>query len=166
MAKLISRILLSTLLAGALSSVSLTAPVPDLLAAPASSNAKAEKITASSATSVRKATASLRSAAAKTADRQPVSKEQAARADKNAYRFTAELLQSQPAGQNLVFSPYSLQQALNLIEANTRDSRALEELAPYADQTLTTEKLRHTKTGGLILLDKRLAPHYQKQQRF
>ena len=165
LAKLISRILLSTLLAGALSSVSLTAPVPDLLAAPASSNAKAEKITASSATSVRKATASLRSAAAKTVDRQPVSKEQAARADKNAYRFTAELLQSQPAGQNLVFSPYSLQQALNLIEANTRDSRALEELAPYADQTLTTEKLRHTKTGGLILLDKRLAPHYQKQQR-
>ena len=86
--------------------------------------------------------------------------QKAASAEQIAYRLTAELLQEQKTGKNLVFSPYSLQQALNLISANTTDKKALKELAPYVDQTLTTEKLLHTKTGGLILLDKKLAPSY------
>lgn len=157
MSKLLTRILLSTLLTGALSATALTTPVSGLMAAPAATPAQTDKTAASPASSRWSQTA------AKTSTRQPVTPEQAARAEKNAYRFTAELLQTQTAGQNLVFSPYSLQQALNLIAANTKDKKALQQLAPYTDQTLTTEELRHTKTGGLILLDKQLAPHYEKQ---
>lgn len=79
------------------------------------------------------------------------------KADTAAYNMTNTLFQQRKAGQNLIFSPYSVQQILSLIADNTTQKDAQRELKPYLIPDICNEQLDNTKTGSLILLDKSLS---------
>ncbi len=81
-------------------------------------------------------------------------------ADKTAYELTQQLFDKREKGANVVFSPYSLQQMMPLIGANTTEASVKRQLKPYLVPGIRLEKLRNTKTGSLILLDKQLAREY------
>jgi serine protease inhibitor len=81
-------------------------------------------------------------------------------ADKTACEWTAQLFAKHQKNTNLVFSPYSLQQMMPLIADNTTEKSVQKELKSYIVPGIRTEKLRNTKTGSLILLDKALASSY------
>ena len=55
-------------------------------------------------------------------------------------------------GNNILFSPYSLQQALSLLSVNTEDERIQKEVSPYVSPDMLGESLLNTKSGTLILL--------------
>ena len=80
-------------------------------------------------------------------------------AETAAYRMTEKLFQQRKPGMNLIFSPYSMQQMLSLIDGSTSQEETQQELAPYLVRGIDREKLDNTKTGSLILLDKKLAGH-------
>lgn len=61
--------------------------------------------------------------------------------------------------KNILFSPYSLQQAFSLLAANTKDSRVLKELAPYVSEKMLDESLLNTKSGTLMLLSDEFKPY-------
>lgn len=74
-----------------------------------------------------------------------------------AYGMTHSMYMQRQKGDNLVFSPYSMQQMFSLIRDNTKDKKAIEELRPFVVKKIRTETLRNTKSGSLILLNKNLA---------
>lgn len=87
-------------------------------------------------------------------------KAQAPQVEAQAYALTAELLKTRAKNSNFVFSPYCFQAILPLVSDNTRQASTRKELAPYLVTGIRTEKLRNTKTGELILLNKQLARDY------
>ncbi len=76
--------------------------------------------------------------------------------DGNAVFMMNEVMKENGTDRNLVFSPYSVQQILASIGANSHDQRLEKELAPYTVPGIRWETLKNTKTGGLILLDKNI----------
>ena len=87
-------------------------------------------------------------------------RENASTAEKQAYELTDKLFLARAKGSNLVFSPYCFQQILPLIRDNTKQASTRQELLPYIVPGIRVEKLRNTKTGELILLNKQLARDY------
>lgn len=84
-------------------------------------------------------------------------------ADDGAYKLVDTLFSQWEKDENLVFSPYSLQQMLVLVGKNASSDKAREELLPYTsgNRRMLTEKLTSTNTGSLIMLDKRLAHFHE-----
>jgi serine protease inhibitor len=87
-------------------------------------------------------------------------RENAPTAEKQAYELTDKLFLARAKNSNLVFSPYCFQQILPLIRDNTKQASTRQELLPYIVPGIRVEKLRNTKTGELILLNKQLARDY------
>ncbi len=86
-----------------------------------------------------------------------------AEAEDTAYNMTEQLYARRKDGENLVFSPYSVQQIFPLIRDNTSSRTVRQEILPYIVPGIQREKLKNTKTGGMVLLDKALAPEYTGQ---
>lgn len=84
----------------------------------------------------------------------------ASQAEKQAYDLTYKLFLTRTKDSNMVFSPYCFQQILPLIRDNTDQESTRKELLSYIVPGIRVEKLRNTKTGELILLNKELAKTY------
>ena len=63
-----------------------------------------------------------------------------------------QVCKTQGMDNNILFSPYSLQQALSLLSVNTEDERIQNEVSPYVSPDILDESLLNTKSGTLILL--------------
>jgi serine protease inhibitor len=87
-------------------------------------------------------------------------KEDAAKTDKTAFDFTSYLFKARAQNSNMVFSPYCFQQIIPLIRENTYQETTKKELLPYMVPGIRAERLANTKTGELILLNKKLAKDY------
>ena len=87
-------------------------------------------------------------------------KEDAEKTDKTAFDFTSYLFKARAQGSNMVFSPYCFQQIIPLIRENTYQDATKKELLPYMVPGIRAEHLANTKTGALILLNKKLAKDY------
>jgi serine protease inhibitor len=87
-------------------------------------------------------------------------KEDAATTDKTAFDLTSYLFKARAQNSNMVFSPYCFQQIIPLIRENTYQETTKKELLPYMVPGIRAERLANTKTGELILLNKKLAKDY------
>lgn len=72
--------------------------------------------------------------------------------EQSALKLFGQVCQTQGMGNNILFSPYSLQQALSLLSVNTEDERIQKEVSPYVSPDMLGESLLNTKSGTLILL--------------
>ncbi|MCU6715647.1 hypothetical protein OCV58_12150 [Megasphaera butyrica] len=72
--------------------------------------------------------------------------------EQSALKLFEQVCQTQGMGNNILFSPYSLQQALSLLSVNTEDERIQKEVSPYVSPDMLGESLLNTKSGTLILL--------------
>ena len=72
--------------------------------------------------------------------------------EQSALKLFEQVCQTQGMGNNILFSPYSLQQALSLLSVNTEDERNQTEVSPYVSPDMLGESLLNTKSGTLILL--------------
>jgi serine protease inhibitor len=83
--------------------------------------------------------------------------------DDGAYTLTENVFSQRAKGENLVFSPYSLQQMLVLINKNASGTDVRGELLPYTagNRRMLTEELASTDSGSLILLDKSMAAFHE-----
>ena len=66
---------------------------------------------------------------------------------------------------NILFSPYSLQQALSLLSVNTEDERIQQEVSPYVSPDILNESLLNTQSGTLILLKDEWKPFRTHKER-
>ncbi|WP_158221407.1 serpin family protein [Megasphaera sp. ASD88] len=72
--------------------------------------------------------------------------------EQSALKLFEQICQTQRMDNNILFSPYSLQQALSLLSVNTEDERIQQEVSPYVSPDILDESLLNTKSGTLILL--------------
>lgn len=72
--------------------------------------------------------------------------------EQSALKLFEQVCQTQGMDNNILFSPYSLQQALSLLSVNTEDERIQQEVSPYVSPDILDESLLNTKSGTLILL--------------
>ena len=72
--------------------------------------------------------------------------------EQSALKLFEQVCQTQGMDNNILFSPYSLQQALSLLSVNTGDDRIQKEVSPYVSPDILDESLLNTKSGTLILL--------------
>ena len=72
--------------------------------------------------------------------------------EQSALKLFEQVCQTQGMDNNILFSPYSLQQALSLLSVNTKDERIQQEVSPYVSSDILDESLLNTKSGTLILL--------------
>ena len=72
--------------------------------------------------------------------------------EQSALKLFEQVCQTQGMDNNILFSPYSLQQALSLLSVNTEDERIQKEVSPYVSTDMLGEFVRNTKSGTLILL--------------
>lgn len=72
--------------------------------------------------------------------------------EQSALKLFEQICQTQGMDNNILFSPYSLQQALSLLSVNTEDERIQNEVSPYVSPDILDESLLNTKSGTLILL--------------
>ena len=72
--------------------------------------------------------------------------------EQSALNLFEQVCQTQGMDNNILFSPYSLQQALSLLSVNTEDERIQQEISPYVSPDILDESLLNTKSGTLILL--------------
>ena len=72
--------------------------------------------------------------------------------EQSALNLFEQVCQTQGMDNNILFSPYSLQQALSLLSVNTEDERIQNEVSPYVSPDMLDESLLNTKSGTLILL--------------
>lgn len=79
--------------------------------------------------------------------------------EKSAFALFEKVCQFEGMKNNVLFSPYSLQQAFSLLAVNTQDERVLHELELYVSSELIDEALLNTKSGTLMLLSDEFAPY-------
>ena len=72
--------------------------------------------------------------------------------EQSALKLFEQVCQTQGMDNNILFPPYSLQQALSLLSVNTEDERIQKEVSPYVSPDMLGESLLNTKSGTLILL--------------
>lgn len=72
--------------------------------------------------------------------------------EQSALKLFEQICQTQRMDNNILFSPYSLQQALSLLSVNTEDERIQQEVSPYVSPDILDESLLNTKSSTLILL--------------
>lgn len=86
--------------------------------------------------------------------------------DDGAYKLVDTMFSYRTKGENMVFSPYSLQQMLVLVHKNASNEAARSELLPYVagNRRMLTEELTSTNSGSLILLDKKLSDFHKGQK--
>ena len=72
-----------------------------------------------------------------------------------ALKLFEQVCHTQGMDNNILFSPYSLQQALSLLFVNTEDEHIQKEVASYVSPDMLDESLRNTKSGTLMLLKDR-----------
>ena len=75
--------------------------------------------------------------------------------EQSALKLFEQVCQVQGMDNNILFSPYSLQQALSLLFVNTEDEHIQKEVAPYVSPAMLDESLLNTKSGTLMLLEDR-----------
>lgn len=75
--------------------------------------------------------------------------------EQHAFSLFADICLHQGLHENLLFSPYSIQQALSLLSVNTKDEHILNELSLYTSPNMLNESLLNTKSNSLILLNKK-----------
>lgn len=78
--------------------------------------------------------------------------------EQSALKLFEQVCQTQGMDNNILFSPYSLQQALSLLSVNTEDERIQQEVSPYVSPDILDESLLNTKSGTLILLQDKWKP--------
>ena len=66
---------------------------------------------------------------------------------------------------NILFSPYSLQQALSLLSVNTEDERIQKEVSPYIFPDMLNESLLNTRSGTLMLLKNKWKRYYTHKEK-
>ncbi|MCH4167256.1 MAG: hypothetical protein LKF74_08280 [Megasphaera sp.] len=86
--------------------------------------------------------------------------------DDSAYKLVDTMFSYRTKGENMVFSPYSLQQMLVLVNKNASSDTARNELLPYVagNRRMLTEELASTTSGSLILLDKKLSALHEGRE--
>lgn len=67
-----------------------------------------------------------------------------------AWDLTKKVLHRQGWKQNTVFSPYGVQQGLDILKTNTTDAAMIQDLSPYSISV--QEQLQNTRSGALSLL--------------
>lgn len=67
-----------------------------------------------------------------------------------AWNLTKKVLHRQGWKQNTVFSPYGVQQGLDILKKNTTDAAMIQDLSPYS--VSVQEQLQNTRSGALSLL--------------
>lgn len=72
--------------------------------------------------------------------------------EQSALKLFEQVCQTQGMDNNILFSPYSLQQALSLLSVNTEDEHIQNEVSPYVSPDILDESLLNTKSGTLMLL--------------
>ena len=85
--------------------------------------------------------------------------------EQSALKLFEQVCQTQGMDNNILFSPYSLQQALSLISVNTEDERIQQEVSPYISPDILDESLFNTKSGTLILLKDEWKPFRTHKER-
>jgi len=70
-----------------------------------------------------------------------------------ASEIFALLLKERGAGENVVFSPYSVQHILSVIARSTTNEKLKDEIRPYIGTEVEKTQLRHTRTGERILVN-------------
>ena len=85
--------------------------------------------------------------------------------EQSALKLFEQVCQTQGMDNNILFSPYSLQQALSLISVNTEDERIQQEVSPYISPDILDESLLNTKSGTLILLKDEWKPFRTHKER-
>lgn len=77
----------------------------------------------------------------------------------HAFTLFTGLCLHQGMRENVLFSPYSMQQTLSLLAVNTKNKHILNELSLYNSTNMLDESLCNTKSGTLILLNKKHQPY-------
>ena len=72
--------------------------------------------------------------------------------EQSALKLFEQVCQTQGMDNNILFSPYSLQQALSLLSVNTEDEHIQQEVSPYVSPDMLDESLLNTKSGTRMLL--------------
>lgn len=85
--------------------------------------------------------------------------------EQSALKLFEQVCQTQGMGNNILFSPYSLQQSLSLLSVNTEDERIQQEVSPYVSPDILDESLINTKSGTLILLKDEWKPFRTHKER-
>ena len=71
----------------------------------------------------------------------------------SAFKLFEKVCQTHPMTVNILFSPYSVQQALSFLSTTTTDETFQKEVSPYISSNLLNEPLLNTKSDMLILLN-------------